>query len=171
MQRVRARYGAELPPFMSIVRYPGRPVILGMDKTLKGAYNPVDFQGRGVPWTGNHSLQCCKEAFAHRGAKPPERGPVKLESGCLICCLLLTRHDYENNSLRFFPWFLPDFAPSKAPGKKDFFKELRMKFVIVLQQSTVCKLGALQRQVDLKGCLQKKIGDFIKFKGFLVEFL
>ena len=30
-QGVRARYGAELPPFISIVRYPGRPVILGMD--------------------------------------------------------------------------------------------------------------------------------------------
>ena len=26
---MRARYGAELPPFISIVRYPGRPVILG----------------------------------------------------------------------------------------------------------------------------------------------
>ena len=31
-QGVQARYGAELPPFFSIVRYPGRPVILGMDK-------------------------------------------------------------------------------------------------------------------------------------------
>ena len=30
-QGVRARYGAELPPIISIVRYPGRPVILGMD--------------------------------------------------------------------------------------------------------------------------------------------
>ena len=27
MQGVRARYGAELPPIISIVRYPGRPVI------------------------------------------------------------------------------------------------------------------------------------------------
>ena len=33
-QGVRARYGAELPPFISIVRYPGRPVILGMDHFL-----------------------------------------------------------------------------------------------------------------------------------------
>ena len=31
-QGVRARYDAELPPIISIVRYPGRPVILGMDK-------------------------------------------------------------------------------------------------------------------------------------------
>ena len=31
-QGVRAKYGVELPPFISIVRYPGRPVILGMDK-------------------------------------------------------------------------------------------------------------------------------------------
>ena len=28
---MRARYGAELPPFISIVRHPSRPVILGMD--------------------------------------------------------------------------------------------------------------------------------------------
>ena len=30
-QGVQARYSAELPPFISVVRYPGRPVILGMD--------------------------------------------------------------------------------------------------------------------------------------------
>ena len=30
-QGVQARYGAELPPIISIVRYPSRPVILGMD--------------------------------------------------------------------------------------------------------------------------------------------
>ena len=34
----------------------------------------------------------------------------------------------------------------------------------------MCMLGALQRQVDLQGMFVK-IGDFIKFKGFLVEFL
>ena len=34
----------------------------------------------------------------------------------------------------------------------------------------MCILGALQRQVDLQGVFVK-IGDFIKFKGFLVEFL
>ena len=33
-QGVWARYGAELPPFISIVRYPGRPVILGMENLL-----------------------------------------------------------------------------------------------------------------------------------------
>ena len=38
------------------------------------------------------------------------------------------------------------------------------------QESTVCILGALQRQVDLQGAFVK-IGDFIKFQGFLVEFL
>ena len=31
MQGGQARYGAELPPFISIVQCPGRPVILGMD--------------------------------------------------------------------------------------------------------------------------------------------
>ena len=36
--------------------------------------------------------------------------------------------------------------------------------------ATVCILGALQRHVDLQGVFVK-IGDFIKFKGFLVELL
>ena len=31
MQGAQARYSAELPPFISIVRYPGRPVILGAE--------------------------------------------------------------------------------------------------------------------------------------------
>ena len=31
-QGVRARYGAELAPIISIVRYPGRPVISGPEK-------------------------------------------------------------------------------------------------------------------------------------------
>ena len=34
--RVRARYGAELPPFISTVRCPGRPVILGMEPRSLG---------------------------------------------------------------------------------------------------------------------------------------
>ena len=34
-QGVRARYGAELPPIISIVRYPGRPVISVPDWCLK----------------------------------------------------------------------------------------------------------------------------------------
>ena len=37
-QGVQARYGAELPPFISIVRCPSRPIILGMDlKHFSGA--------------------------------------------------------------------------------------------------------------------------------------
>ena len=31
-QGVRTRYGAEIPPFISIVRYPGRPIIFVMEK-------------------------------------------------------------------------------------------------------------------------------------------
>ena len=34
-QGVQARYGAELPPFISIVQYPGRPVIFGMALELR----------------------------------------------------------------------------------------------------------------------------------------
>ena len=30
----------------------------------------------------------------------------------------------------YFSWFVRGFAPSKSPGERDFFKELRMKFVI-----------------------------------------
>ena len=37
---MRARYDAELPPFISIVRYPGRPVILVPDNLeyVKGVF-------------------------------------------------------------------------------------------------------------------------------------
>ena len=38
-QGVRARYGAELPPIISIVRHPGRPVILGMETREKGIHH------------------------------------------------------------------------------------------------------------------------------------
>ena len=48
-QGLQARYGAELPPFISIVRCPGRPVILGMDKR-RGSENQTVLQG--VPFTG-----------------------------------------------------------------------------------------------------------------------
>ena len=34
-QGVQARYGAELPPFISIVRCPGLPVMLGMENCPK----------------------------------------------------------------------------------------------------------------------------------------
>ena len=34
-QGVQARYGAELPPFISIVQYPARPVILGVEIGIK----------------------------------------------------------------------------------------------------------------------------------------
>ena len=38
---MQARYDTELPPFMSIVRHTGRPVILGMDGLLKQSPEPV----------------------------------------------------------------------------------------------------------------------------------
>ena len=38
-QWVRARYDAELPPFISIIRHPGRPAILGVDKIKKNGRN------------------------------------------------------------------------------------------------------------------------------------
>ena len=63
-----------------------------------------------------------------------------------------------------FTWGAPDssfrvffFAPASEIKKS-------------ANKSTVCILGALKRQVDLQGAFVK-IGDFIKFKGFLVEFL
>ena len=46
----------------------------------------------------------------------------------------LTRNYYENNSLRIiFRNFLRDFELLKFPGKTDFFKELRVKFVIFVK--------------------------------------
>ena len=50
-----------------------------------------------------------------------------------------------------------------APPKRKFSKQ-------VVLNSEVCILGTLQRQVDSQGVFVK-IGDFIKFKGLLVEFL
>ena len=42
----------------------------------------------------------------------------------------LTRNYYENNSLRIiFAIITRDFVLSKCPGKKDMFKELRVRFV------------------------------------------
>ena len=46
-QGVRARYGAELPPFISIVRYPGCPVMLGMDFCV-GQGEVRVYRGAGV---------------------------------------------------------------------------------------------------------------------------
>ena len=34
-QGLRARYSTELPPFISIVRHPGRPVMLGVDQWMQ----------------------------------------------------------------------------------------------------------------------------------------
>ena len=49
-QGVQARYGTELPPFISIVRYPGRPVILSMDN-ISAAKHIMNLQS---------SLNLCK---------------------------------------------------------------------------------------------------------------
>ena len=40
------RRGAELPPFISIVQYPGRPVILGMEKVPRRIPSPRIGSGR-----------------------------------------------------------------------------------------------------------------------------
>ena len=67
---VRARYGAELPPFISTVRCPGRPVILGMDllyemrprmeisrRTRSGQkLLPLQFRGLSLPHQGKPGL-------------------------------------------------------------------------------------------------------------------
>ena len=42
----QTRYGAELPPVISIARYPGRPVILGMEKGM-GRHLPSALPGHG----------------------------------------------------------------------------------------------------------------------------
>ena len=47
-QGVQARYGAELPPFISIVRCPGRPVILGMETFHRNARVSQGISAAGV---------------------------------------------------------------------------------------------------------------------------
>ena len=57
------------------------------------------------------------------------RGPLRVDHG--IPSSTLRHESYcENNSLRIiFRNFRGIFAPSKSPGKTDFFTELRVKFV------------------------------------------
>ena len=56
-QGVQARYGAELPPIISIVRYSGRPVILGMEigpkMTVKHEKKKTP-KGNMVPFSRGH---------------------------------------------------------------------------------------------------------------------
>ena len=48
----------------------------------------------------------------------------------------LTRNCYKNDSLRIIIRnFLRRFALSKCPGKKDIFKELRVRFVIFFENN------------------------------------
>ena len=65
------RYGAELPPFISIVQYPGRPVILGTKKTpvLKAVWG-ISWEKRGTdpisilcPLPKNFSIVLFEELF------------------------------------------------------------------------------------------------------------
>ena len=72
------------------------------------------------------------------------------------------------------PWdgwgFVPETIVPQGPSEKCLCVFRLLFFPTPKQSSTVCLLGALYRQVDLQGVFVK-IGDFIKFKGFLVEFL
>ena len=62
------------------------------------------------------------------------------------------------------------FGPHPKPPILGPQKKVWISATKSLVYSTVCILGALQRRVDLQGVFVK-IGDFLKFKGFLVEFL
>ena len=89
-QGVRARYGAELPPFISIVRYPGRPVILGVEKML-GQMKP--FLVRGCSWKFSGHEICSKFqviilAGSHKiwTAVPQQMAiPTLRSQRCLLC--------------------------------------------------------------------------------------
>ena len=62
-QGVRARYGAELPPIISIVRYPGRPVISGMEKK---PININNFAGLSRKWVGVKLFMCFPFSWGKR---------------------------------------------------------------------------------------------------------
>ena len=75
-QRVQARYGAELPPFISIVRYPGRPVIFrGFAKF--GGFQKGGFGGCSPGTKTGTRVRSPKPPFW----KPPFYLPVTLFGG------------------------------------------------------------------------------------------
>ena len=65
-QGVRARYGAELPPIISIVRYPGRPVISVPEGGLRSSRN------QGQRNRGQNSLRNWQAIF-RQFARPRRR--------------------------------------------------------------------------------------------------
>ena len=70
--------------------------------------------------------------------------------------------------LMFFENARPSFfLPHPLYEGEMFLRKCQIILEIILR---VCTLGALYRQVGLHGVFVK-IGDFAKFKGFLVEFL
>ena len=82
-QGLRARYGAELPPIISIVRYPGRPVMFGME-TWSEVVAPS-----GLPL--KHSIQ-----FFEDHPHPNKNGSYATwhKSGGFVCHVLGARMPY-----------------------------------------------------------------------------
>ena len=134
MQGAWARCGAELPPFISIVRYPGRPVILGMDcfvlffreRQISPMFSKSWFSGRG--WG--------QQLFSFRS--PAVHWMARTSSlNCLSC-----RKPYQTlhslNCLPPFHWnpFFSLKSASSHPLPKNRLRFSCIKFVHMPQVST-----------------------------------
>ena len=69
---MRARYDAELPPFISIVRHPGRPVFLGVDRS-SGVLRPEAPEESFQTFSGFRA-QRARETPGQRAPKCRARG-------------------------------------------------------------------------------------------------
>ena len=76
-QGVQARYDAELPPFISIVRHPGRPILLGMEETTTWEFIK-NLQGLPASFRGNSAFPA---NTSRNFNKRPFQGTPAIQSG------------------------------------------------------------------------------------------
>ena len=106
-------YGVRTPPFM-----PYEPFSLGVGVVFN-LWNLVLTHCCAQRWTYRHRTELrWNEILATCQRDPLGRNYPP------------TRNYYENNSLRIIFRIFEDFELSECPGKKDIFKELRVRFVI-----------------------------------------
>ena len=114
------RCGAELPPFISIVQYPGRPVILGMEKKHINI-NINKFAGLSRDWVGAKILFMCFVRVVPYGGekninKVPPRIPGQPRESFVyvflsLCVSSLPRGFHEFMFFPDGPYFFKQNAP------------------------------------------------------------
>ena len=114
-QGVRARYGAELPPIISIVRYPGRPVILVPEYMLETNL-ASRWEGVGLPRASGKSPD-------FPGSSPNFPGSFSATSPVVLSLWNLTAIQGFPGSFQDFPGGSPDFPGGfpDFPGGQPLF--------------------------------------------------